>query len=117
MQISKVIVPAILAGLLSACGTTDVNTIAVQNATAQTLGLASSDEVSITNVQYEKKNALGGTLVTYDATTSRGRRFNCEIFMIPGLTVLDRPSYNDGSCSPAKGTGFDRQTGRGRNKY
>lgn len=86
--------------MLTACGTTQMNMIDVQTSTAQTLGLASSDEVTITNVQYGEKNTLGGQKVSYDATTARGRRFVCTAFMIPGLTPFDKPTFNDGECHP-----------------
>ncbi|WP_260986104.1 hypothetical protein [Bordetella genomosp. 13] len=95
----------IAAGLtLTACGTTQMNMIEVQNATAKTLGLASSDEITIANVQYGEKNSLGGQKVSYDATTARGRKFSCTAFMIPGLTPFDKPTFNDGECHPAAST-------------
>lgn len=86
--------------ILSACGTTQMNMMDVQSATARTMGLASSDELVITNVQYGQKNGLGGQQVSYDATTGKGRRFTCTVFMIPGLTPIDKPTYNDGECHP-----------------
>ena len=89
-----------LAAFLSACGTTQLNMIDVQNSTAKTLGLASSDEMTITNIQYGKRDALGGVPVTYDATTGKGRRFTCSVFMIPGLTPMNPPTYNDWKCRP-----------------
>ncbi|NPT39167.1 hypothetical protein [Paraburkholderia xenovorans] len=94
------IVIATFAAVLSACGTTQMNMIDVQTATAKTLGLASSDEITIANVKYGQKNALGGQQVSYDATTSRGRRFSCTAFMIPGLTPLNPPTFNNGECHP-----------------
>lgn len=91
---------AIVGAVLSACGTTQLNMIDVQTSTAKTIGLASSDEVTIANVQYGQKNALGGQQVSYDATTGKGRRFTCTVFMIPGLTPIDRPTYNNWECHP-----------------
>ncbi|RAS38684.1 hypothetical protein [Paraburkholderia bryophila] len=44
---------------LSACGTTQMNMIDVQSSTAKTLGLASSDEITVSNIQYGKKNVSG----------------------------------------------------------
>jgi len=85
---------------LSACGTAQVNMTEMQTQTAKTLGLASSDEITVTNVRYTKKNAIGGTELTYDATTARGRRFACSAFVIPGLTPLDMASWSDGECHP-----------------
>ncbi|WP_434114017.1 hypothetical protein [Paraburkholderia caffeinilytica] len=86
--------------VLSACGTTQMNMIDVQTSTAKTIGLASSDEIVIANVQYGQKNALNGQQVSYDATTGKGRRFTCTVFMIPGLTPIDKPTYNDWECHP-----------------
>jgi hypothetical protein len=85
---------------LSACGTTQMNMIDVQSSTAKTLGLASSDEITVSNIQYGKKNALGGQQVNYDATTGKGRRFTCTVFMIPGLTPINPPTYNNWECHP-----------------
>jgi hypothetical protein len=86
--------------VLSACGTTQMNMIDVQTTTAKTIGLASSDEISIANVKYGQKNGLGGQTVSYDATTGKGRRFSCTVFMIPGLTPIDKPTYNNWECHP-----------------
>jgi hypothetical protein len=86
--------------ILSACGTTQLNMIDIQNSTAKTLGLGSSDEITIANIQYGQKNALGGQTVRYDATTGKGRRFTCTFFMIPGLTPINPPTYNDWECHP-----------------
>ncbi|HIH2747582.1 TPA: hypothetical protein ACYLN4_003337 [Burkholderia lata] len=94
---------AAAAGLvLSACGSTQTNMIDVQASTAKTLGLASSDEITVANVQYGKKDGLGGQKVSYDATTGKGRRFGCTVFMIPGLTPIDRPTYNNWECHPQR---------------
>ncbi|KAF1036592.1 MAG: hypothetical protein GAK33_03634 [Burkholderia lata] len=94
---------AAVAGLvLSACGSTQMNMIDVQTSTAKTLGLASSDEITVANVQYGKKDGLGGQKVSYDATTGKGRRFGCTVFMIPGLTPIDRPTYNNWECHPQR---------------
>ncbi|MDN7488654.1 hypothetical protein CFB40_32345 [Burkholderia sp. AU31652] len=94
---------AAAAGLvLSACGSTQMNMVDVQTSTAKTLGLASSDEITIANVQYGKKDGLGGQKVGYDATTGKGRRFGCTVFMIPGLTPIDRPTYNNWECHPQR---------------
>ncbi|QVN23472.1 hypothetical protein [Burkholderia pyrrocinia] len=92
-----------VAGLvLAACGTTQMNMIDVQTSTAKTLGLASSDEIAVANVQYGKKDGLGGQKVSYDATTGKGRRFGCTVFRIPGLTPIDRPTYNNWECHPQR---------------
>lgn len=103
MHSNRLVTALLTAGLvvlLSACGTTQMNMIDVQNSTAKTLGLASSDEITIANVKYGKRDALGGTPVTYDATTGKGRRFTCSVFMIPGLTPMNPPTYNNWECHP-----------------
>jgi hypothetical protein len=98
--IRTVVVMTAVGAALAACGTTQMNMIDVQSATAKTLGLASSDEITISNTKYGEKNALGGQQVSYDATTTRGRRFSCTAFMIPGLTPLNPPTFNNGECHP-----------------
>jgi len=95
---SVVLAATVLA--LSACGTTQLNMIDVQNSTAKTLGLASSDEITISNVQFGQKNALGGQNVNYNATTGKGRRFTCTVFMIAGLTPINPPTYDNWECHP-----------------
>jgi hypothetical protein len=98
----KTIAIAMAAALaLSACGTAQLNMIQVQTATAKTLGLASSDEITISNVQYEKVNSIGGQNFSYDATTVRGRRFTCTGFIVAGLTPLDKPKLSREECHPA----------------
>ncbi|MBN3794685.1 hypothetical protein [Burkholderia sp. Ac-20392] len=99
----RAVLGAAVAGLvLSACGSTQMNMIDVQASTAKTLGLASSDEITVANVQYGTKDGLGGQKVSYDATTGKGRRFGCTVFMIPGLTPIDRPTYNSWECHPQR---------------
>ena len=46
---------AVAGVVLSACGTTQMNMVDVQTSTAKTLGLASSDEITIANVQYGRR--------------------------------------------------------------
>jgi len=84
--------------LLSGCGSSQVNMIEMQSATAQTLGLASSDEITVANVKYAEKNSLGGQKLSYDATTARGRKFACTAYVTPGLTPLDKAMWSDGEC-------------------
>ncbi|QKJ86308.1 hypothetical protein PMPD1_1349 [Paramixta manurensis] len=84
------------AATLAGCSSTP-NTLKLQQATTNTLGLASTDEVTLSNVQKGEPNALGGSEVTFDAVTGKGRKFKCKTFMIPGF--LDEPTYSDFSCS------------------
>ncbi len=73
------------------------NSLKLQQGTTNILGLASTDEVTLSNIQKGTPNALGGSEVTFDATTAKGRKFKCKTFMIPGL--LAEPTYSDFSCS------------------
>ncbi|TCV98308.1 hypothetical protein [Biostraticola tofi] len=82
--------------LLAGCSSTP-NQLKLHQGTANLLGLASTDEVTLSNVQKGTPDALGGSTVTFDATTARGRKFACKTFMIPGL--LAEPSYGDFSCA------------------
>ncbi|VWC21517.1 hypothetical protein BLA23254_05827 [Burkholderia lata] len=79
-----------------------MNLVDVQTSTAKTLGLASSDEITIANVHDGKKDGLGGQKVSDDATTGKGRRFGSTVFMIAGLTPIDRPTYDNRECQPQR---------------
>lgn len=85
--------------LLTACGSNQVNMTQMQTETAKTLGLASSDEITVSNVRYQKKNSVGGSELTYDAVTARGRKFACSAFVMAGLTPLDEAAWTDGKCT------------------
>ncbi|KGT94207.1 hypothetical protein NG99_10175 [Erwinia typographi] len=83
--------------LLSVAGCSSTpNTMKLQQGTTNLLGLASTDEVTLSNIQKGTPNALGGSDVTFDATTAKGRKFKCKTFMIPGL--LAEPTYSDFTC-------------------
>ncbi|WP_235939177.1 hypothetical protein [Schauerella aestuarii] len=88
--------------LVAACGSTKINMTEMQTTTAKSLGLASSDELTVANVQYKEKNALGGQELSYDATTARGRKFACTAYVTPGLTPFDKATYSEAQCSPKK---------------
>ncbi|WP_231868495.1 hypothetical protein [Gluconobacter japonicus] len=81
--------PLALAGLLMVAGCTQMQPndaiVPLQAATAQMIGLASSDELTISNVQATSPDGLGGQQLSYTATTVRGRVFSCSALMTPGL--------------------------------
>ncbi|WP_175926392.1 hypothetical protein [Burkholderia cepacia] len=87
--------------VLSACGSTQINMAYVQKSTAQALGLASSDEVTLGNMQDVPTVMLGGRKVRYDATTGKGRHFSCTVLVVPGMTPIAYPTYRDWECAPA----------------
>ena len=84
-----------------------MNMVDVQTSTAKTLGLASSDEITIANVQYGKKDGLGGQKVGYDATTGKGRRFGCTVFMIPPRRSIGRRTTTGNAIRNADGREID----------
>lgn len=92
---------AIVAGLLSGCVAVDRNVaiVKLQAATANMIGLSSSDELTVSNVNFGETNVLTGQLVTYKATTAKGRTFQCEARIIDG-TVLTEAEIKHPSCKP-----------------
>lgn len=64
---------------LAGCSTMSVNEaiVPLQTETAKMIGLASSDELTISNVKAGEPDKLGGQQLTYTATTTKGRVFNC----------------------------------------
>lgn len=73
--------------LLSGCSTMSTNQAipVLQAETARMLGLASSDEITVSDVSAEKPDALGSQVLTYRATTNKGRIFDCKSLMLPGI--------------------------------
>jgi hypothetical protein len=86
---------------LSGCSTMSTNDaiVPLQAQTAQMIGLASSDELTVSNVQATQPNALGGQQLSYTATTERGRVFDCTALMTPGLLTAP-PTVSAPSCTP-----------------
>lgn len=93
----------IMALAVSGCATMSTTDamVPLQKETAQMIGLASSDDLTITNVNAEQPNALGGQNYTYTATTKQGRVFDCKAFMTPGI-VGAPPTISTPTCTAVK---------------
>ncbi|WP_226467905.1 hypothetical protein [Luteimonas panaciterrae] len=101
---TKLIHAAILvAVLVTGCATmtTDQAIVPLQTETAKILGLASSDELTVTNVRAGTADSLGGQDISYVATTTKGRKFDCTARMMPGV-LLSAPTLSAPSCHPIK---------------
>ena len=87
--------------LLTGCSTmkTDQAVPLLQAETAKMLGLGSSDEIIVTNVNGEQPDALGGQKLTYRATTEKGRIFDCSSLMMAGI-LGSAPTLSVPSCVP-----------------
>lgn len=87
--------------VLAGCSTMSVNQamVPLQSATAEMIGLASSDELTISNVKASEPDKLGGQRLTYTATTSKGRVFECQATQTPGL-LLAKPQLSNPTCRP-----------------
>jgi len=99
----KITFTTVLCILLSGCTTMspDLAIPILQSDTAKMLRLASSDEIDVTNVSMSKPDALGSQMISYRATTAKGRIFDCEAQMIPGLP-LQEPTVTTPTCKPIK---------------
>lgn len=86
---------------LAGCQTMTTNQaiVPLQAATAQMIGLASSDELVVSDVKAGQPDALGGQELSYVATTTKGRVFNCTSRMMPGL-LTDPAKLTNPSCTP-----------------
>lgn len=71
----------------------------LQAETAKMLGLGSSDEITVTNVNGAQPDALGGQKLHYRATTEKGRIFDCSSLMMPGI-LGSAPSLSAPTCTP-----------------
>ncbi|WP_199637038.1 hypothetical protein JEM67_20725 [Serratia sp. PAMC26656] len=71
----------------------------LQAETTKMLGLGSSDEITVTNVNGGQPDALGGQKLSYRATTEKGRIFDCSSMMMPGF-LGSAPSLTTPSCTP-----------------
>ncbi|WP_312952744.1 hypothetical protein [Superficieibacter sp.] len=85
--------------LLAGCAAGAPDTMKLQQATATKLGLGSTDEVTLSNIQQSKPDILGGSTVTLDATTAKGRKFSCSTLMMPSLNPLEKPTYTSFDCA------------------
>ncbi|AVG78518.1 hypothetical protein C7420_103246 [Pantoea ananatis] len=88
---------------LSGCSTMSSNEAIppLQAETAKMLGLSSSDEITVTNVSATKPDTLGSQMLSYRATTDKGRIFDCQSQMIPGI-LGQEPVVTVPKCTPVK---------------
>jgi hypothetical protein len=86
--------------VLTGCATGAPDPLILQQATSTRLGLASTDEITLSNVVKAAPDALGGSTVTFDAVTAKGRKFGCQTRMLPNLNPLEKPTYTTFECSP-----------------
>ncbi|WP_058913256.1 hypothetical protein [Entomohabitans teleogrylli] len=89
-----------LAVLLTGCATGAPDMMRLQQGTTNELGLSSTDEVTLSNVVKGPASALGGSTVTWDATTTKGRKFSCKTLMMPSLNPLEKAPYGNFECAP-----------------
>ena len=89
--------------MLSGCSTMSPNLAIpiLQADTAKMLGLGSSEEITVTNVSTSKPDLLGSQMISYRATTTKGRILDCEAQIIPGLPLQD-PTVTTPKCQPIK---------------
>lgn len=87
--------------ILTGCTTMDKNVAVVQlqKATASMMGLASSDELTVSKVSFNEPDAFGGQKISYRAKTQRGRTLDCTANMQPGL-LSTPPSVTNPVCVP-----------------
>ncbi|OMQ24394.1 hypothetical protein [Serratia oryzae] len=97
---SKIILSAAVALTLTGCATGAPDTMLLQQGTVNVLGLASTDELTLSNIQKGEANALGSSNVVFDAVTAKGRKFSCQTLMMPSLNPLDKPTYGEFKCQP-----------------
>lgn len=99
----KIICISAVSFLLSACTTMspDLAIPILQADTSKMLGLGSSDEITVTNVSMSKPDVLGSQVISYRATTDKGRILDCEAHVIPGLPLQD-PTVSTPTCKPVK---------------
>ncbi len=86
--------------LLAGCATGAPDPMIIHQATTTTLGLASTDEVTVSNIKQSASNSLGANTVTFDATTTKGRKFACSTKMMPSINPLEKPTYSTFKCEP-----------------
>lgn len=93
---------AMLSPLATGCVlvSTDQAVIALQSETAQGVpGLASSDELTISDVVRSKISIPGTESVSYMAKTDKGRVLSCKADLMAG-TILTPPSVMKPECTP-----------------
>jgi len=98
----KIILPVVISiiCLVSGCATGAPDAMILQQGTTNKLGLSSTDEVTISNIVKGPSNALGSSIVTWDALTTKGRKFSCQSLMMASLNPLEAAPYGDFKCQP-----------------
>lgn len=76
-----------LTSLLAGCST-NPNVLQMHKVTAEAIGLASTDELTMGPVTKGKEDFLGDAELTFQATTAKGRVFNYSTFMTPGILLV-----------------------------
>ncbi|MED5606272.1 MULTISPECIES: hypothetical protein [Pseudomonas] len=101
MNLTRICLVFALVAPLAACTTMTPNQaiVPLQAATAQMIGLASSDELVIRDVKAGQPDPLGTQELSYTARTTKGRVFNCTSRMMPGL-LISPATLSTPSCTP-----------------
>lgn len=89
-----------IAALISGCATGAPDTMLLQQGTTNKLGLSSTDEVTISNIQKGTANVLGSSIISWDAVTTKGRKFTCQTLMMASLNPLEKAPYGEFDCQP-----------------
>ena len=86
--------------MIAGCSTlkTDQAIPLLQAETAKMLGLGSSDEITVTNVNGAQPDALGGQKLI-SRHHGKGRIFDCSSLMMPGI-LGSSPSLSAPTCTP-----------------
>jgi len=93
----RVAIMLILTSALAGCAT-NPNVLQLHKVAAEAIGLGSTDELTIGPVTKGEAGVLGGTELTFKATTAKGRVFNCSTYMMPGI-LLEPPNYSRLTCT------------------
>ncbi|MBN3752322.1 hypothetical protein G3N95_05190 [Paraburkholderia sp. Tr-20389] len=85
---------------LAGCASPAPDVMILQLATTEVLGLASTDDVTLSHMAEGSPDALGTRVVSYTATTEKGPRFACSALMTPD-PVVRKSQYSHVKCKPA----------------
>lgn len=87
---------------LSGCVQMDKNQAVadLQIKTMNALNLASSDELTISEVIFSEPNAMGQEKVNYTVTTAKGRVLECNTTLMPSVIITTPPTLLDPTCKP-----------------
>ena len=95
-----------LTSLLAGC-TTNPNVLQIHKVTAEAIGLASTDELTMGPVTKSKEDFLGGAELNFKATTAKGRVVNCSTVNNPNYCILSITMDQD-----RKVVGFEADAGK-----